>query len=195
LIIIGLGNPGTKYEHTRHNVGFLAVEKAAERAGISLKKSFGKKYSSAEGRYAGSKAVFIEPLTYMNNSGTVIASLRRKFQLTPEDVVVVCDNLDLPPGVVRVKQGGGTAGHNGLASIVQYLGTKDFLRVYIGIGRPQFRGDVVKYVLGVPAAEERSDLNAGIDRAAEALVELLADSPEKVMNEFNRRSTPDSDTQ
>lgn len=195
MIIIGLGNPGTKYEHTRHNVGFLAVEKAAEKAGIALKKSFGKKYSTAEGRYAGNKVVFIEPLTYMNNSGTIIASLRRKFQLSPEELVVVCDNLDLPPGVVRVKQGGGTAGHNGLASIVQHLGTKDFLRVYIGIGRPQFRGDVVKYVLGVPAEEERTDLKAGIDRAAEALVELLTNSPEKVMNEFNRRNTPDSDTQ
>lgn len=194
MIFIGLGTPGTKYEHTRHNVGFAAVERAARKAGISLKKSFGKKYSTAEGRFAGQKVVFIEPLTYMNNSGNIIASLRRKFQLTPENMVVVCDNLDLLPGTVRVKQGGGTAGHNGLASIVQQLGTKDFLRVYIGVGRPQFRGDVVKYVLGVPGTEERSDLEAGIDRAAEALLKLVGNSPEKVMNEFNRRNSPDNDT-
>ena len=195
MIFIGLGNPGTKYEHTRHNVGFLAVEKAAQKAGIGLKKSFGKKYSTAEGRYKGQKVVFIEPLTYMNNSGNIISTLRRKFQLSPENMVVVCDNLDLPPGTVRVKQGGGTAGHNGLASIVQHLGTKDFLRVYIGIGRPQFRGDVVKYVLGVPAAEERPAIEEAIERAAEALLQLITNSPERVMNEFNRRNSPDNDTE
>ncbi len=194
MIFIGLGNPGTKYEHTRHNVGFLAVEKAAQKAGIALKKSFGKKYSTAEGRYEGQKVVFIEPLTYMNNSGNIISTLRRKFQLTPENMVVVCDNLDLPPGTVRVKQGGGTAGHNGLASIVQHLGTKDFLRVYIGIGRPQFRGDVVKYVLGGPAGDERPAIEEAIERAAEALLQLITNSPERVMNEFNRRNSPDNTT-
>lgn len=186
-----MGNPGTKYDRTRHNVGFLAVEQAAQKTGIVLKKGLGKKYSSAEGRFAGKKVVFIEPLTYMNNSGTILPVLKRKFQLSPDELVVVCDNLDLPTGVVRVKQGGGTAGHNGLASLVQHLGTKDFLRVYVGIGRPQYRGDVVKYVLGVPAAEERADLEAGIDRASDAMVELLTTAPEKVMNEFNRRNTPD----
>ncbi len=194
MIFIGLGNPGTKYEQTRHNVGFLAVERAAEKAGIQLKQNFAKKYRTAEGRYSGQKVVFIEPLTYMNNSGNIIGTLKRKVQLTPENLVVVCDNLDLSPGVVRIKQGGGTAGHNGLTSIVQHLGTKDFLRVYIGIGRPQFRGDVVKYVLGVPSGEERSAIEAGIHRAADALIELVTNSPEKVMNEFNRRNTPDSTT-
>ncbi len=191
MVFIGLGNPGTKYEQTRHNVGFLAVEQAAQKAGIVLKKSLGKKYRSAEGRFAGKKVVFIEPLTYMNNSGNILPVLKRKFQLSPDELVVVCDNLDLPPGVVRVKQGGGTAGHNGLASLVQHLGTKDFLRVYVGIGRPQYRGDVVKYVLGVPAADERADLETGIDRASDAMVELVTATPEKVMNEFNRRNTPD----
>ena len=190
MIFIGLGNPGTKYERTRHNVGFLAVEQAAQKAGIALKKNLGKKYRSAEGRFAGKKVVFIEPLTYMNNSGNILPVLKRKFQLSSDELVVVCDNLDLEPGVVRVKQGGGTAGHNGLASLVQHLGTKDFLRVYVGIGRPQYRGDVVKYVLGVPAADERADLEAGIERASDALVELVSAAPEKVMNEFNRRNTP-----
>jgi len=185
-----LGNPGTKYEQTRHNVGFLAVEQAAQKAGIVLKKGLGKKYRSTEGRFAGKKVVFIEPLTYMNNSGNIMPVLKRKFQLSSDELVVVCDNLDLEPGVVRVKQGGGTAGHNGLASLVQHLGTKDFLRVYVGIGRPQYRGDVVKYVLGVPAADERADLEAGIERASDALVELVSAAPEKVMNEFNRRNTP-----
>jgi PTH1 family peptidyl-tRNA hydrolase len=187
LIFIGLGNPGTKYEQTRHNVGFLAVEKAAEKAGIALKKGFSKKYRAAEGRYRDHKTVFIEPLTFMNNSGQIIHTLRRKYQLAPDNMVLVCDNLDLPPGTCRIKRGGGSAGHNGIASVIQFLGSNDFLRVYIGIGRPPYSGDVIGHVLGVPPSMEKPYIKEGIEKAAEAILQLIDHAPEKVMNEFNRR--------
>lgn len=188
-----MGNPGTKYQNTRHNVGFLAVEKAAGRADIALKKGFGKKFRAAEGRCRDRKVVFVEPLTYMNNSGHIIYPLKKKYQLTRENLVVVCDNLDLAPGECRIKSGGGSAGHNGLASIIQYLGSNDFLRIYIGIGRPPYRGDVVAHVLGVPSDSEKKEIEDGIDRAAEAVLQLIDHTPQKVMNEFNRRNHSESD--
>jgi len=157
-------------------------------AHVSLKKGIGKKFRSAEGLYNMKKVVFIEPLTFMNNSGHIIYPLKRKFQLNHSNMVVVCDNLDLEPGECRIKMGGSSAGHNGLGSILQYLGTPDFLRIYIGIGRPPYRSDVIPYVLGIPSEQEQALLEKGIERAAEAILLLLDHSPQKVMNEFNRRN-------
>lgn len=191
MIFIGLGNPGTKYQYTRHNVGFLAVEEAAGKALFSFSKGLTRKYRSAEGRYDGGKMVLIEPLTFMNNSGQIIHSLRRKFQLTEENLVVVCDNLDLPPGSIRIKRGGSSAGHNGLASIIRFLGTNDFLRLYIGIGRPPFNGDVIAHVLGTPGTGEKEDILQGVRTGAEAILRLNSEAVEKVMNEFNRKKTPE----
>jgi len=188
LIFIGLGNPGTKYLNTRHNAGFLAVEKAAEKAYLTFNKGFGKKFRVAEGRFQNAKMVCVEPLTFMNNSGQIIHTLKRKYQLSEENMVVVCDNLDLAPGVIRVKRGGSSAGHNGIASIIRFLGTNDFLRVYIGIGRPPFNGDVIAHVLGVPSQDEREDLRRGTELAADALLQLMNHPAEKVMNEFNRKN-------
>lgn len=167
------------------------METAVSKASISLKKGFHKKYRSAEGRIQAEKVVFIEPLTYMNKSGQILDSLRRKYQLSKDNLVVVCDNLDLEPGMIRIKRGGGTAGHNGLDSIIRFLGSKDFLRVYIGIGRPRFQGDVIAHVLGAPTGDEDRSIQNGIATAAEAMLKLIEQSPEQVMNEYNRRNTSD----
>jgi PTH1 family peptidyl-tRNA hydrolase len=188
LVFIGLGNPGKKYQGTRHNVGFAALEKIAGKTGMQLKRSLGKKYRAAEGHYRQQKVVFVEPLTYMNRSGDIIPSLIRKYQALPENSVVICDNLDLAPGVVRIKTRGSAAGHNGLASIIQAYGTGEFVRIYIGIGRPEHRGAVVSHVLSEPGGEERKQLEEGVDRAAEAAVRLLEAPMERVMNEFNRKN-------
>ncbi len=188
MLVFGLGNPGKKYRHTRHNVGFEAVERFADRAGIPLTKGIGKRYRAGEGRCCGKKAVCIEPYTFMNRSGDVVPVLIRKFQATPDRVIVVCDNLDLPPGTCRIKRGGGDAGHNGLASLISAYGTGDFLRIYIGIGRPEHRSAVVSYVLGRPTGEERRLVDEGIASAAEAAYRLFEEPLERVMNEFNRKT-------
>ena len=191
MVLIGLGNPGKKYEGTRHNVGFEAVEHFAERAGIPLSKGLGKKYRAGEGRCCGQKAVCIEPYTFMNRSGDVVPVIIRKFQATADNIVVVCDNLDLAPGLCRIKRGGGNAGHNGLTSLIQAYGTADFLRVYIGVGRPQHKTAVVSHVLGSPKGDERTELDEGIRRAAEALYRLFEEPLQRVMNEFNRKNVAD----
>jgi PTH1 family peptidyl-tRNA hydrolase len=131
--------------------------------------------------------VLAEPLTYMNRSGQVFPKLLGRARTAPEASIVVCDNLDLPPGRVRMKQGGGTAGHRGLASIVEVLGHGDFLRLYIGVGRPT-DGDVVSHVLGVPPEEERERYAQAVSRAADAVIALRDREPQQVMNETNRRS-------
>ncbi|MFP4179992.1 MAG: aminoacyl-tRNA hydrolase [Spirochaetaceae bacterium] len=189
MVIIGLGNPGRKYEGTRHNVGFEAVELFAHKADIPLSKGLGKKYRAGEGRCCGSKAVCIEPYTFMNRCGDIVPVIIGKFQATADNIVVVCDNLDLPPGMCRIKHGGGNAGHNGLASLIQAYGTGSFLRVYVGIGRPQYKSAVVSHVLGAPEGEERTLLDEGVHKAADALYRLFQEPLEKVMNEFNRKNT------
>lgn len=191
MVVIGLGNPGKKYEGTRHNVGFEAVELFAERAGIPLSKGLGKKYRAGEGRCCDRKAVCIEPYTFMNRSGDVVPVIIRKFQATADNIVVVCDNLDLAPGMCRIKRGGGNAGHNGLSSLIRAYGTADFLRVYIGIGRPQHKSAVVSHVLAAPKGEEREKLDEGIRSAAEAIYRLFEEPLQRVMNEFNRKNVVD----
>jgi peptidyl-tRNA hydrolase, PTH1 family len=188
LVLIGLGNPGKKYQHTRHNVGFEAVQRFADRAGIPLSKGIGRRYRVGEGRCCGKKAVCIEPYTFMNRSGDIVPVLIRKYRAVADNVVVVCDNLDLPPGSCRIKRGGGDAGHNGLASLITAYGTGDFVRIYVGIGRPEHRSAVISYVLGTPKGEERRLIDEGIALAGEAVYRLFEEPMERVMNEFNRKT-------
>lgn len=187
MVVIGLGNPGDKYQRTRHNVGFEALEHFALKADIALSKGKGKSIRFGEGRCAGEKVVCIEPQTYMNRSGDIVPVIKRKFKAEVENVVIVCDNLDLSPGICRIKKGGGDAGHNGLASLIRAYGTGEFIRVYIGIGRPEYKTATASYVLKSPKGEEREKLDEGTQRAAEALYRLCEAPLEKVMNEFNRR--------
>ncbi len=184
---MGLGNPGPGFEGTRHNVGFAVVEETAARLDLSLRKPLFARYRFA--RTASSpedSLVLAEPLTYMNRSGDVLPRLLKRAGVEPEAAVVVCDNLDLPAGRLRMKRGGGTAGHRGLASIVDTLGHGNFLRLYIGIGRPE-DGDVVAHVLGTPPEAERDLYAEATSRAADAVLSLRRQPPEQVMNELNRR--------
>lgn len=185
--MVGLGNPGPRFDGTRHNVGFAVVEAAARRLGVRLRKPLFARYRL--GRTAGppsERMVLAEPLTYMNRSGTVMPRLQAR--AAPAETLVICDNLDLEPGRVRMKQGGGTAGHRGLASIVEALGHGDFLRLYIGVGRPA-DGDVVAHVLGVPPDGEAALYKEAVRRAADAVLALRERPPQQVMNETNRRSS------
>jgi PTH1 family peptidyl-tRNA hydrolase len=172
-LVVGLGNPGPDYAQTRHNVGFRVVELLAARAGGGR---FSKHRSNAdvlEGRLAGRRVVLAKPRTYMNVSGGPVAGLVKYFSVDPADLVVVHDDLDLGFGVIRLKRGGGEGGHNGLRSISQSLGTKDYLRVRFGIGRPPGRQDPADYVLSDFSPSERKELDFLVDRAADATEALI----------------------
>ena len=187
-LVVGLGNPGPEYAETRHNVGVRVVEMLAARAGGGR---FAKHKANAdvlEGRLAGRRAVLAVPRTYMNVSGGPVAGLLRYYGVAPTDLVVVHDDLDLGFGVVRLKQGGGEGGHNGLRSISQSIGTKDYLRVRFGIGRPPGRQDPADFVLKRFSGAERKELEFAVDLAADAAEALLRDGLEPTQNRFHALS-------
>jgi len=187
-LVVGLGNPGPEYAETRHNVGVRVVELLAARAGGGR---FSKHKANAdvlEGRLAGRRAVLAVPRTYMNVSGGPVAGLLRYYDVAPADLVVVHDDLDLGFGVVRLKQGGGEGGHNGLRSISASIGTKDYLRVRFGIGRPPGRQDPADFVLKRFSGAERKELEFAVDLAADAAEALLRDGLEPAQNRFHALS-------
>lgn len=188
ILVVGLGNPGPRYVETRHNAGFMVVERLVQAAG-------GGPFRSAfEGRIApvalgGSRAWALLPETFMNESGRAVGAAARFHRVEPPDVVIVHDELDLPLGDVRLKLGGGDAGHNGLKSVSAHIGTRDYPRVRVGIGRPpaNFGGTVADFVLqGVPLAD-RPQLSQAIDRAVEAVTLIAEQGIARAMNVVNRR--------
>jgi len=185
-IVVGLGNPGRKYERTRHNAGFMAVDELARAAGIALSQE---KCHALVGKGAmgTEKVVLAEPQTYMNDSGRSVAALLKDSYASVAELIVLHDELDLAAGMVRVKTGGGHGGHNGLRSIIEYLGTADFVRVRIGIGRPVPGMDTADYVLSPFFAEEREATAAAMVTAAEAARVIVSQGVTKAMNQFNQK--------
>lgn len=187
-LVVGLGNPGPDYAETRHNVGVRVVEVLAARAGGGRFTKHKTNADVLEGRLAGRRAVLAVPRTYMNVSGGPVAGLLRYYGVAPADLVVVHDDLDLGFGVVRLKQGGGEGGHNGLRSISTSIGTKDYLRVRVGIGRPPGRQDPADFVLKRFSGAERKELDFVVDLAADAAEALLLDGLEPAQNRFHALS-------
>lgn len=186
FIIVGLGNPGAKYEHTRHNAGFMAVDEIGRRMGAELARE---KCSALIGKAGidSHEAVLAKPRTYMNESGRAVAGLLRDSYCTPSDLIVLHDELDLPLGTVRIKAGGGHGGHNGLRSIIDLIGTADFLRVRIGIGRPEPGFDPARYVLSPFRADERSAARIAVEQAADAVLAIVSQGAANAMNVFNQK--------
>ncbi|MDQ2708236.1 MAG: aminoacyl-tRNA hydrolase [Actinomycetota bacterium] len=186
-LVVGLGNPGPKYFDTRHNVGFAVVERLAERAGERFRahKGSGNTADTAEARLDGRRVVLAKPRSYVNLSGGPVAGVLRWFGVAATELVVVHDDLDLGFGAVRLKRGGGEGGHNGLRSVSQSLGTRDYLRVRFGIGRPPGRQDPADFVLRRFSAGERSELDLAVELAADAVQALLADGLEPTQNRFH----------
>jgi peptidyl-tRNA hydrolase, PTH1 family len=183
LLVAGLGNPGREYERTRHNAGWMVMDELARRHGGSFRSKFSGQLS--ETRLDDLKLALLKPETYMNISGQSIGAARKFFKVDPADVLVVHDDVDLEPGRLQAKFGGGLAGHNGLRSIAQALGTNDFLRLRIGVGRPG-RGDrrsVADYVLG--GFEPEVDLNELIGRSADAVETMARDGLEEAQRRYN----------
>lgn len=187
-LVVGLGNPGPDYAGTRHNIGFRVVELLATRAGGGRFSKHRSNSDVLEGRLAGRRVVLAKPRTYMNVSGAPVANLAKYFSVPLEDLVVVHDDLDLGFGVIRLKRGGGEGGHNGLRSITSAVGTRDYLRVRFGIGRPPGRQDPADYVLKRFSGAEAKEFDFAVDLAADAAEALLTDGLEPAQNRFHALS-------
>ncbi|MBI2832362.1 MAG: aminoacyl-tRNA hydrolase [Chloroflexi bacterium] len=191
-LIVGLGNPGTHYANNRHNAGFMCVSYFARQHRIA----FDHKQSQARigaGKVAGSEIVVARPQTYMNLSGESVSLLMRKYHVELDDLLVIHDDLDLPVGKTRIRDGGGSGGHKGVDSIIRSLGTRNFPRLRIGIGRPapppnpeeEAEAEVISYVLSDFTPEEKQIIDATIPRASEAILCILTEGLEAAMNRFN----------
>ena len=185
-LLVGLGNPGPEYASTRHNIGFLVAQKFAEKMGLSLKRQAHQAILGT-GRAGGQEVMVLLPQTYMNRSGISVVSACKAKNVAVEDLVVIHDEIDLPFGSVRIKVGGGHGGHNGLRSIADLLGSRDFTRLRVGVGRPVGQVDVAKYVLGPFSSMEKSQLDSVLENSVMALEVLLQKGAQQAMNEFNNR--------
>ena len=192
LLVVGLGNPGEEYAKTRHNVGAEVVELLARRHGIRLKKHRRDRALVGDARVDGRFLALAIPVTWMNDSGMAVAPLARRFEVGPEQLVVVHDELDLPPAALRVKMGGGLAGHNGLRSITQHLHSQDFLRVRIGVGKPPSKERGANHVLSGFSKRDREQIAVTLEEAADAVELILTDGVEAAMNRYNGRSATGS---
>jgi PTH1 family peptidyl-tRNA hydrolase len=191
FLVVGLGNPGPGYAGNRHNVGAMVLEELARRAGIRLAAGKGARSRAVagEGRLAGRRVILAQPLTYMNESGGPVRGLLDYHSVAASDLVVLHDELDIGFASVRLKLGGGEGGHNGLRSITRALGTKDYLRVRVGIGRPPGRQDPADFVLKDFSSAERKELALLLVEAADATELLLAEGLEAAQNDVHPRTS------
>ncbi len=182
-LIVGLGNPGIEYASSRHNAGFMVLDRLAEQHGLSFSR---RRFNAtlAEGLIEGQRVVLAKPQTFMNASGQAVGKLVSFFHIHTHDIIIVYDDLDLPFGRLRMRAQGSAGGHHGMESIISALGTSDFARLRIGIGRPETREDI-DHVLGRFTREEESELATVLDHAAQAVDVWLTEGVEKSMNQFN----------
>lgn len=193
-LIIGLGNPGPDYEHTRHNIGFVVADAVAEVARISFSHERGN-VLEGWGRVRGRPVGVAKPLTYMNRSGGAVKTLMGRHRLDLADILVVYDDLNLPTGTVRLRPGGSAGGHNGLQDIIDQLGSNAFPRLRVGIGDDFARGKQVDYVLSPFANEEKAIVDEAVQEARDAAITFVCDGLHVAMNRFNRKVSPPSEGQ
>jgi PTH1 family peptidyl-tRNA hydrolase len=186
-IIAGLGNPKKEYDNTRHNIGFAMIDALADKYNINVM-DIKHKAMTGKGIINGQKVILAKPLTFMNLSGESIRQLVDYYKVDPEtEVVIISDDISLPPGLIRVRKKGSAGGHNGLKNIIQHLGTEGFRRVRIGVGEKPKGYDLADYVLGHFSKEEQPLMKEGIEKAIGALEMILADDIDGAMNEYNKK--------
>ncbi len=187
-LIVGLGNPGPEYESTRHNAGFWWVDEAARQLGASLMSDRAYHGLVARVNRSGAEPIWLlQPMTYMNLSGKAVAPLARFFKIAPAEILVVHDELDLAPGEMKLKQGGGNGGHNGLKDIQAQLGSPDFWRLRLGIGHPGVKAEVAAYVLRKPPASERESIEKNMDESLKTLPLMLDGAMDKAMMKIHAK--------
>jgi PTH1 family peptidyl-tRNA hydrolase len=187
-LVVGLGNPGKEHERTRHNAGFWLVERFAASSGAHFRKD--PKYQALVARHEASGAWLLLPQSFMNASGRAVQMLAGFFKMKPEEILVVHDELDFAPGVARLKQGGGIAGHNGLKDISQRLATHDYWRLRLGVGKPPPGTEGGDYVLQRPSQEDRAAIDAAIDKALALLPQMLAGDMQGAMSKLHTEDKP-----
>ncbi len=183
-LIFGLGNPGEEYKDTRHNIGFLFIDRLSELYKISLD-IYRFQALIGKGKVVEEKIILVKPLCFVNEAGKPLYETKQNYEVKNQDIVVISDDVDLKRGRIRIASGGGDGGHKGLRSIIQYLGTSDIPRIRIGIGRPEEKMDLRDYVLGNFTFEERKIIKESIDRATRAIKVIVLEGIEKAMGEFN----------
>lgn len=188
FLLVGLGNPGDKYRKTRHNAGFAVVDRLAGLFGVEFKKSFLKPCLTAKITTEQYIFYLIKPLTFMNRSGDVLNYLFRKSGTSVDDMIIICDNMDLKPGMIRLKLKGSSAGHNGIKSVIANIERADFKRMYIGVGRPEDGAAVVDHVLGKFGKDDEECFSEAVVKAADALLSLREKPLHLVMNEINKKN-------
>jgi PTH1 family peptidyl-tRNA hydrolase len=189
-LIVGLGNPGPEYEWTPHNLGFLAVDGIAERAGIRITRPAEAKSYVGRGKFAGEEVILAKPQTMMNLSGVAVRMLLEKYECDPAEMIVLTDDVDLPWGMLRIRERGSAGTHNGLKSIVAALGSGEFIRVRLGIQPEKIWGDLRDYVLSKMGRAEREIAGQMVTDAVDAVELIVTEGTEKAMSKFNRRVQP-----
>ncbi len=187
MLVVGLGNPGKQYTLTKHNVGFLVVDELGKRVGIDIKKN---KFQSfcGEGFVEENKILLLKPQTYMNRSGEAVSSASDFYKIPLENIIVIHDEMDVSLGRIMIKPGGGSAGNNGVKSIISYLGSKDIIRVRIGIGKPEVKSEGANHVLSSFSKSEGSVMEDSIVTAADAVLEIIQNGLQSAMNKYNSKS-------
>ena len=184
-LVVGLGNPGARFESTRHNMGFLAVDRLAEQEKLRFNKLRFKAWT-AEWKLGEEKILVMKPQTYMNLSGESVGEAARFYKVPADHVLVISDDVSLPVGKLRIRKSGSAGGHNGLKNIIQHLGTDAFPRIKVGVGMPDHPDhEMIDWVIGKPQGEEAKTLRAALDRAADAALSIIDEGPDRAMNKFN----------
>jgi peptidyl-tRNA hydrolase, PTH1 family len=191
-LIVGLGNPGPEYEWTPHNMGFLAVDEIAARAGIRVTRPEAKSYIG-RGELAGQEVILAKPQTMMNLSGLAVRMLLERYECDPAQTIVISDEAALPWGLLRIRERGSAGGHNGLKSVIGAIGTEEFIRIRLGVGPEKVWGDLADYVLCTMGRDEREIAGQMMVEASAAVEMILAEGVSKAMSQFNRRSTQEED--
>ena len=184
-LIVGLGNPDNKYLNTRHNIGFWFIDSLVDNLRVSFNDNLKKGFHDTDYEAEGIKIKLLKPMTFINDSGTPVKNFIKNKNITSSQIIVAYDDLDLAAGKIRLKFAGGSGGHNGIKDIIEKLGTKDFWRLKIGIGKPDYKDDVISYVLGKPSPNDKKDIAFGIESIIQNSKDLLDGSYAKFMNNLN----------